>query len=42
MMSKRVKIEGIKGETLDLSGWYENQKKQKLEEQERKRTEEGL
>ena len=25
-MSKRVKIEGIKGETLDLSGWYENQK----------------
>ena len=36
MMSKRVKIEGIKGETLDLSGWYENQKKQKLEEQERK------
>ena len=42
MMSKRVKIEGIKGETLDLSGWYENQKKQKLEEQERKRTEEAL
>ena len=41
-MSKRVKIEGIKGDPVDLSNWYENQKKQKLEEQERKRTEEAL
>ena len=41
-MSKRVKIEGIKGDPIDLSGWYKNQKKQELEEQERKRTEEAL
>ena len=41
-MSKRVKIEGIKGDPVDLSNWYENQKKQKLEEQERKQKEEAL
>ena len=42
-MSKRVKIENNwKAETLDLSSWYESQKKQELEEQERKRKEEAL
>ncbi len=41
-MSKRVKIEGIKGDPIDLSGWYKNQKKQELEEQERKRKEDLL
>ena len=42
-MSKRVKIENNwKAETLDLTSWYESQKKQKLEEQERKRKEEAL
>ena len=38
-MSKRVKIEGIKGEPIDLSNWYANRKKQELAEQERKRKE---
>jgi len=41
-MRKRVKIEGIKGDPIDLSGWYKNQKKQELEEQERKRKEDLL
>ena len=42
-MSKRVKIENNwKAETLDLTSWYESQKKQELEEQERKRKEEAL
>jgi len=39
-MSKRVKIEGIKGEPIDMSNWYANRKKQELAEQERKRKEE--
>ena len=38
-MSKRVKIEGIKGEPIDMSNWYVNQKKRELAEQERKRKE---
>ena len=38
-MSKRVKIEGIKGEPIDMSNWYANRKKQELAEQERKRKE---
>jgi transposase-like protein len=42
-MSKRVKIENNwKAEPLDLTSWYESQKKQELEEQERKRKEEAL
>jgi hypothetical protein len=38
-MSKRVKIEGIKGEPIDMSNWYANQKKRELAEQERKQKE---
>jgi hypothetical protein len=38
-MSKRVKIEAIKGEPIDMSNWCENRKKQELAEQERKRKE---
>jgi C4-type Zn-finger protein len=38
-MSKRVKIEGLKGEPLDMSNFWENRKKQELAEQEIKRKE---
>lgn len=38
-MSKRVKIEGIKGTPIDMSNFWENQKKRELAEQERKRKE---
>ena len=41
-MSKRVKVEGIKGDPIDLSGWFENQKKKELADRELKRKEESL
>jgi len=41
-MSKRVKIEGIEGEPLDMSNFWADSIKRKEEEEERKRTEEAL
>lgn len=38
-MSKRVKIEGIKGEPLDMSNFWTDSIKRKEEEQERERKE---
>jgi len=41
-MSKRVKIEGLKGEPLDMSNFWADSIKRKEEEEERKRKEEEL